>query len=380
MSPGHDRSFCAQRLLRALVLAFACALNAPALAHGPIPVDSALFDQANWPSVEEDIQALSGFGARAQAAGERLVERGPVILTAAHAALRDAEASMPLKLQLITVLGEVGAAESIDALLEVAETHKNDRYLYQNTLLALAKLPPDENATAFADRQLGRADNDPLIQRSALWYHAQRPSEISPQWAAQYAAPEASSNLRYAGLYLAAKLGDASARNAILELIRAGQNPARERVLLQGLAEIVPPGELEQILNTLSVSDIHRREALRLSMLKHGAAEQRDAVAERMLATGTGEEQQTAARALLMSAKVEPLAESWAQGNPVVRSTLRREGFEIHQDAEGVRLEPIVPDRQQSIVWVVVVIAIALLVALAFGVRHKARKPGRNDA
>lgn len=372
MRPGHDRSSCAQHLLRTLVLAFACALNATAFAHGPIPIDPALFDQTAWPSIEEDIQSLSSFGARAQAAGERLVERGPVILPAAHAALRGAESSIPLKMQLITVLGEVGAAESVDALLEVAEVHKSDRYLYQNTLLALAKLPPDENATAFADRQLDRADNDPLIQRSALWYHAQRPTLTSTRWAVQYGAPEAGGDLRYAGLYLAAKLGDASARNAILELIRAGQKPARERVLLQGLAEIVPPGELEQILNNLSVSDMHRREALRLSTLKHGAAEERDAVAEQMLGTGTGEEQQTAARALLKNAKVEPLAESWTQGNPVVRSTLRREGFEIHQDAEGVHLEAISRNKKSPGIWV---IGAALLLGgvLGFGVWWKMR-------
>lgn len=379
MSPGHGRSPCAQRLLRTLVLVFTCTLNTIAFAHGPIPIDPALFDQTDWPSIEEDIQALSGFGARAQAAGERLVERGPIILPAAHAALRGAEANMPLKMQLITVLGEVGAGESVDALLEVAEAHKSDRYLYQNTLLALAKLPPDENATAFADRQLDRTDNDPLIQRSALWYHAQRPSEISPQWAAQYGAREASGNLRYAGLYLAAKLGDLSARDAILELIRAGQNPIRERVLLQGLAEIVPPGELKQILNNLPISDMHRQEALRLSTLKHGAAEERDAVAEQMLVTGTGEEQQTAARALLMSAKVEPLAESWTQGNPVVRSTLRREGFEIHRDAEGVHLEAISHDRKALLVWLVVV-AISLLVLVGMGLWRKMRQPDGNGA
>jgi hypothetical protein len=366
-----------RHVLKAAAVIFIGTLSCTALANAPTPGDPMLLNQDNWPTIEADIQSLSGFGARAQAAGERLVERGQSILPAAHAALEDPATNMPLKMQLVTVLGEVGAAESADVLITVAETYKGDRYLYQNTLLALAKLPPDKNAAAFADRQLSQPKNDPLILRSALWYHAQRPSANSAQWAAQYDAPQASPAVRYAGLYLAASLGDVSVRDALLEMLHSGQTPAREEVLLQGLAEIVGPAELKSLLRGLPISAAHRDEALRLSTLRHGSAAERTAIAQQMLESGSSLEKESATRFFVSSGKVEPLATSWQQGNKVVRSAVRRVGFEVHSDAQGAHLEPIAQDSKPPL-WLFVIGAL-LIVMFGMGVRLKMRKQGRHE-
>ena len=139
---------------KSIVLALLCLLASVCHAHGPIQTEPPVIDISTFPPIEQDIQALANYGNAAQQAGQRLVERGYDALNYLHAALLDPNATYPQKLQIITVLGEIGKAGSVEFILDVASDSNNNRYLYQNTLLSLAKFEPTKQITVFVDEHL----------------------------------------------------------------------------------------------------------------------------------------------------------------------------------------------------------------------------------
>jgi len=349
------------RISYALLFVMAIVFLPVVYGHGPIPIDPEKSNRDNWPAIDTDIQALSTFGGGARAAAIRLVERGQQILPDAHAALLDPASSLQMKLQLMTVLGEIGAEASVDVIIDAARSHAQNRYLNQNALLALAKLPAVNEAAGFADRQLSQADQDPLILRSALWYHAERPTEHSSVWVEKYAAPGADPDVRYAALYLGGTLGDASVIQGIVDLLGEGQNPTRERILLIGLAEVVEPQALGRLMDELNISAAHRDMALRHSTLKHGTDSDKDAAASELLKAGEGHEVQIAVEHFLEKKNADQLAGYWKQGNPVVRSVVRRNGYEIQVSDQGAYLKPLSNQADQWTPWQIMLFVLLLL-------------------
>ena len=211
-------------------------------AHGFMEADENIQQNIEFPPIEEDIQALSQYGNKARLAGKRLVEQGELVLGLAHDTILQPGIPFPQTMQLVTVLGEIANPGSVDVILEVADDSSN-HYLYQNTLLSLAKFEQTDDIVNFVNLQLEDTNTHPLILRSALGYYALQPHAEAERWVKQYGDPTASKDVRFAALYLGGTLGIDSIKDDIVDLLHSKQGIARQYYLLLGLAEIVSVDE-----------------------------------------------------------------------------------------------------------------------------------------
>lgn len=343
------------------VFALMCCVVLNAMAHGPIQTEAPVIDISTFPPVEQDIQALANYGNAARIAGQRLVERGYDALNQLESALLNPNATFPQKMQLITVLGEIGETGSVDQILDVANESPNSRYLYQNTLLALAKFEQTEQITEFVDQQLAPAKGDPLIQRSALAYYAQQPAPQAVQWVEQYTVPDTYPDVRYAALYLGGKLGMESVKDDIIVMLQSGQKTAREYYLLLGLAEITTLDEFNLIIESMRLNSKNRNKALQYAELIKGTKEQRDQRAKELLSKGDVTQKKEALDYLMDNEDAESLAGNWQQGDGFVRGVLKRSGLEIEVTDEGVQFTEREHVRKEPPLWFIGLVLAGLL-------------------
>ena len=332
--------------------------------HGPIQVEAQHIDINSFPPIEEDIQALANYGSSAQQAGQRLVERSYDALNALHAALLDPAATFPQKLQLITVLGEIGEAGSVEFILDVANDTPDSRYLYQNTLLALAKFEPTGEIREFVDQQLVPTNRDPLIQRSALAYYAEQPAAEATQWVTKYAAADASPDVRYAALYLGGRLGMASVKDDIVAVLQTKQKNTREYYLLLGLADITTPEEFAQLTAGLQLDAGNLAKVTQYNLFRNADAAEKDEMAKAMLAKGDQAQKNAALTYLLKNKNADALADNWQQGDGFVRGAVKRSGFVLDVTETGAQFkarEPMPNDLSRH--WLAIVLVALLLVA-----------------
>jgi hypothetical protein len=327
----------------------------------PEPIDTSTF-----PPVERDIQALSSYGPDSKAAASRLVERGVSSLNELHAALLDPSASFQQSMQLISVLGAIGAPGSVELILDVAGDAPNNRYLYQNTLLALANFEQTDSIVEFVDAQLEDSKRDPLIQRTALAYHAQHPTSESVKWVEQYAATGANPDVRYAALFLGGVLGMESVKDEIVSLLGSGQNTAREYYLLIGLSEITAPDEFNLLTAGMMLNPDNLNKVRQLILLRTGEQKQRHETAQYLLTEGDVMQRRAALKYLIQEKDTDILSTHWQQGDGNVRSGLRRAGLEIRVSKEGdASLERhILPQENRRPLWLVVLAVLLLAPAI----------------
>ena len=337
-------------------------------AHGIMESDPEPIDTSTFPPVERDVQALSLYGPDSKAAASRLVERGVSSLNELHAALLDPSASFQQRMQLISVLGAIGAPGSVELLLDVADDAPNNRYLYQNTLLALTNFEQTEAIVEFVDAQLEDSNRDPLIQRTALAYHALHPTSESVKWVEQYAASGANPDVRYAALFLGGVLGMESVKDDIIELLGSGQSIAREYYLLIGLSDITTPDEFSKLTARITLNPDNLKKVRQLILLRTGDLEKRQETAQVLLTSGDVNQKRAAMDYLIRQRDTEILAEHWQQGDGNVRSSLRRAGLEIRVSEDGrVGLETY--DRLHEgrrPTWLVIVAILAVLTAVGY--------------
>ncbi|MFK5950990.1 MAG: hypothetical protein QM500_19735 [Methylococcales bacterium] len=360
-----------RKLLLILMLVL---FNEQVLAHGPIITETPAIDISTFPPVEQDIQTLANYGNAARIAGQHLVERGYNVLNELHAALLNPNASFPQKMQLITVLGEIGEAGSVEHILDVANASPNSRYLYQNSLLALAKFEQTEQITEFVDKQLTPKKGDPLIQRSALAYYAQQPAPQAAQWVKQYTVPNVYPNVRYAALYLGAKLGMESVKAGIIELLTSGQKIAREYYLLIGLAEVTTLKEFMQIIESFKLNANNKNKAIKYAELIKGTKKQREQRAKELLNKGDITQKKEALDYLIENKDVETLANNWQQGDGLVRGALKRLGLEIKVTDGSTELSEIEHEHEQPQFWMIGFVLAGLLIAVIIWQQRRMHK------
>ena len=313
--------------------------SAAIYAHGTIQTDAKPIDVGSFPPIEQDIQAMSNYGGAAQQAGERLVERGYDALNDLHAALLDPSATFPQKMQLITVLGEIGDSSSAEPIMQVAADMPDSKYLYQNTLLALSKLEPAQPVTDFVDQQLAQSDRDPLIQRTALAYYAHNPTVEASHWVDVYAAPDANPDVRYAALYLGGTLGMDSVKDDIIGVLQNKQKNTREYYLLLGLAEITTPDEFARLTNGLELDSGNVTRVKQYNLFRKGNPEQKDELARMLLTEGDKTRKKAAVDYLIENRDAEALKESWIHGDGFVRGAVKRAGYELDVAEDGARFK-----------------------------------------
>ena len=188
------------------------------------------------PSVAALADLLAG-GVSASQGMQRLVAVGSPALTQLHQALLAPATGDSQKLQLLSVIAEIGAPHSVGPLLQAAAS-RPDGLLYGPVLMALAQLPASERSVAFARDQL--ADGiAPAWKAAALIYLGRIRYAPALPSVAEYSAAHHPLQVRAAALYLGARLGVAGMFEAATERLQA--QPVRERsMLLRVLGEAAP--------------------------------------------------------------------------------------------------------------------------------------------
>lgn len=308
-------------------------------AHGKLEAEPQALDITTFPPIEQDISALSQFGYPAQAAAKRLIERGDEILYLAHAALAEPGATQAQRMQLMTVLGEIGNTTSIAEIINNIEKMPNNRYLYQNALLALSNFSPTREIRTFVDKQLEKMKRDPLLQRSALNYYARQPDNAALRWVEEYALDEqASPDVRYAALYMAGMNGIDAVKEPIAELLNDTANTVREYYLLLGFANVATMEEFNALVNdkNLNLENVNKvREFLTFRL---ASEQEKKALAPDLLNSDNVQLKQAVVKHLIAEKDADALASNWQQGDGAVRAAIKRAGFTINVDEHGAEL------------------------------------------
>ena len=330
-------------------------------AHGEITTEPVKLDVATFPPMVEDIQALSKFSLGAKEAGIRLIERGDEILTIAHGVLADVNAPYEQRLQLLYVLGEVGSSDSITEIIHSIEDMPNNRYLYQNALLALSNFEPTDEIITFVNKQLDVTKRDPLIQRSALNYYAKQPDENVNQWVEKYALNnDANPEVRYAALYMAGMNGVDTIKQPVKDVLDATTNTIREYYLLLGFAGVATLEEFNALVNEkgLNIDNVNKvREFL---MFRLANLEEKKKLAPDFLTSNNTQLKQVVVDHLIEEQDADTLANSWQRGDGLVRSAVKRAGYSISVNDQGASFE-VSENNKDSLLWVIVITLSILL-------------------
>ena len=314
-------------------------------AQGPksLGVDPSEQQHIEFPPIEDDIQALAKYGGKAQYAGQRLIEQGIEVLPQSHIALQNPKVTFPQKMQLITVLGEIADPSSIEVIIDVAAASTN-RYLYQNTLLSLAKFEPTDDIINFVNQQLEDGKREPLILRTALAYYAQQPHADAEKWVDYYTQPTANEDVRFAALYLGGVLGLDRVKDDIVGLLNAGvSSPARQYYLLMGLVEITDINEFNQLTKDLQFYGRNKGKIEPYLQFRKGDATQRESLAKMLLSEGDITQKRQAVDYLINEKNANALANHWKFKDSYVRAAVRRAGYEIEFREDGARFVTVQP-------------------------------------
>lgn len=193
------------------------------------------------PAITEDIDALAGGDAKR--AGPRLIDRGPEVLPAVHAALRSPDVKPQHAQRLLSVMRSIGDKTSVPVVLELLKKDKNSP-LRRDALLVLALLPATEDSAALIIDIANAVNETWNTRRMAFtWFGLHRDPRGEPYAKALLSDPDPEKQT--SGLFVLARLGDKTVLEPISRLLAAGP-PANSRdTLMYALAEITTPGEFE---------------------------------------------------------------------------------------------------------------------------------------
>lgn len=295
------------------------------------------------PELAKDIEALKSFHGVGKTAAGRLVERGDEMVPRLVEALRSPEANEQQRVQIITVLGEIGDIGAVQPLIDVVRNHPQWLAERKEALFALSFLPRTEASSEFSRQVLDNEDEHPRIRRTALVYLAQQRDPSGSAYVEKFRS-HSNVELRGVALYLGARLGDLSVKDPSFELLALPAPRSIREPLLLGLAEVADPGEIERRVPRYLKGTKEYVSALRYARFRTGTATQRSELAREMLDAGSFVEKHIAAKFILDEQGAEALAElAGLEVRPdiraVMRHTLRRAGYRVTQEKSRMRLE-----------------------------------------
>ena len=302
-------------------------------------------DEGPPPSIEEDVAALAGPDARR--AGPRLLDHGPAALPALHAALLAPGLEPKHALGLLQVVGPLGDERSVPVLLEVLRRQPPVPFR-RSALLMLASLPATEPAAAFIGA-LAADENEPWNTRrmAFTWYGLKR--DPRGRAAAETLRDSAELERRIAGLFVLARLGDASALEPVAAILAAGSPPNSRDALMMALAELVEPEQFERRgPEGLAWSDGYK-DALRYARYRTSTQSERPAICLEMLDAEMPGHRETAVRCLLDSGHADDLRPAAALSleapgrDALVRNDIRRAGWRVIDTETEFRIVPGAP-------------------------------------
>jgi len=347
------------------ILLFSLVVN-NVMAHGVITTEPVKLDIATFPPMEKDIQAFSQFSQNAKLAGIRLIERGDEILTVAHGILADANAPYSQRLQSLYVLGEIGSPDSATEIIHAIEDFPNNRYLYQNALLALSNFEPTEEINAFVNKQLEVTKRDPLIQRSALNYYAKQPQDDAKQWVDKYALNDnANPEVRYTALYMAGMNGVDAVKGPISSVLDSTTNTVREYFLLLGFANVASQEEFDALVKNKNLNLDNVKKAREFLTFRLANSEEKKTLAPELLNSNNSQLKRVAIDYLIGEKNADILAANWQQGDSSVRVAVKRAGYTISVGEQGASLSEI-PEKQPLVLWPFFLALVGLLIVGLF--------------
>lgn len=303
-------------------------------------------------TLQRDIQALSASGDTRQTK-RRLILAARSALPAVHAALVRPDTSLETRVHLLDILSAMGDPHSVRLIIQVARAEPR---LYRSAFLALSKLPQTAESFDFAARYLTQSQ-DPEKQSRALVYFALHRDPRAHAWAEQYSAPHIHSDVRAAALYLAASLGDHSAKTAILELLHAAKKRSRRTLLLRALAELSSVAEFKAQAVQLALNQRaqdYQNILLYVAFIQASSADKKVAAAEALLDSRDTYYPRQAVRYLVTQNRMDVLT-NYLTGAAVYHMPLdlammlspkaalivveaRRMGYRFEDTAAGLRL------------------------------------------
>lgn len=338
-----------------IVSAVFCPLS---FAHGPISVPTVKINVNSFPSIEDDLYALSYYSVSAQRAGARLVERGIEILTQAHGVLSDPAAPLPQKLQLMTVLGEIGDAGSVQEIIELVNGSPKNISLQEYALVALPYFEESDEISEFVNQQLEDDSHHPVIIRNALGYYAEKPNTDAKQWVRKYTAFDTREEIRFAALYLGGTLGMDSVKSDIEILLQNKQRNTREYYLLMGFANVATMDEFNSLVSGLKLNKDNVKKVRAFLEFRLANTEEKKKLAPGLLNSKNVQLKQAVVKHLIDEKDADGLATNWQQGDGLVRAAVRRAGFTINKNEKGASMDEVHKDHAIALWQMLLILAI----------------------
>jgi hypothetical protein len=315
--------------------------------------EDTIMENMSSEGIKKNIQTLSRHGSVSKNAVMWLVVTGPDILPYAHEEIRRSDTDIKVKLKLISILGAIGDARSIQPILDTVRSEPEN--MYKDVFLALSQMPMTKESFDFAISQLS-AESSVIARRSALVYFALHRDRRALKWAKKYSLTDPGNELHLAAVFLMARLGETDARGLILESLKKQQKHSDLETLVRSLAEVTTPEEFISDTEHLKLDKKTKWyiSAQWIAEFRNAEAEQKAVFAERLLTSDNPWDIREAARYLIGEAETEILQRHLLQ-DPRVESPLvmeamqdragrtiyleaRKMGYRIEETPEGIQL------------------------------------------
>jgi len=303
--------------------------------------------------LKKNIQILSQHGSKSKNAAMWLVITGTNILPYVHEVVRRSDTDIKVKHKLISILGEIGDASSIQPILDAVRSEPASNY--KDAFLALSQMPMTKESFDFASAQL--TENSSVnAQRGALVYFALHRDQRALKWAKKYSSTDASNDLYLAAVFLLARLGEPDAKGLILESLKREQKLSDLETLLRALAEVTTPEEFARHTGNMNLDENSKwyKTAERITEFRNSEGKRKAVFAERLLTSNIHWDIREAARYLIREDETEILQRQLLQDPrvelPIVMEAMqhragrtiyleaRKMGYRIEETPEGIRL------------------------------------------
>jgi hypothetical protein len=294
------------------------------------------------PTIEEDVATLAGGDGKWAAI--RLIDRGPDVLPAVHAALRSPEIRPLHAVRLLQVMGALAEKSSVSVVLELLKKDKKSP-LRRDALYILASLPVTEESAAFIIDIANDANEKWNTRRMAFtWFGLHR--DPRGRRYAESLRSDPDPERRAAGLFVLARLGDKTVLEPVSQLLASGPPANLREALMYALAEITTPEEFERrVPSSLAWSRGYKESLLYARYIASGQQGKIPLCLE-MLRSQTPGHRELAVRYLLENGyvnKLRPYAalDLEAPGRAaLIRNEIRKAGWRIIDTDDEFNIEP----------------------------------------
>lgn len=302
-----------------------------------------------------NLEALGTRGDQSKSAASWLIIAGADAVDPAHRALADSSTSDETRIALLQILGEIGDPRSVEPVIVFTRRNADNRTYLGAGLRALALMPPTVETFDFAGELL-EEKRTPLMKQQALVYLASVREPLGEEAARAFATLSTPPDVRVAALLLAARLGDAEVRPAVIEMLESNDDRGYRDVLIRALAELSTPDAFDafgdatpNLGQTVSYRDMRTLVAFR-----HAEGAQKVEAARHLVGSGHPWDRRDAVRYLVEGGHAEVLSgllrSSYFTEQPLLKNILsaprgveilaqiRRLGYRVEETADGVAL------------------------------------------